>query len=483
MSAPRNGSVAIVGAGPTGALLSILLRRRGFDVTLYDARPDPRHSAGDSGRSINLALADRGITALERVGLYAEVRRGMVPMQGRLLHDRAGGTLFQAYGQRPQEVIHSISRHHLGSALLDVAVRLHGVAVRFEHRLESVDFKGGTASIRDLRAGTLATLPMRPLLACDGAGSALRRELTQAGLIESAELPLDHGYKELSIPAGAGAAPVLLQNALHIWPRGGYMMIALPNLDGSFTATLFLPNRGTTSFESLEAGPDVGIEEFLGGNFPDVVAAMPDRVAEFRRHPTGLLGTVHAAPWHHAAAAGHHAAAATLVGDAAHAIVPFHGQGMNCCLEDCLEFDAALERSTRASGPDWAACFEDFYARRKPNTDAIAAMALDNYLEMRARVTDPKFLLQRSLALELERRFPRRFVPRYSMVMFHHEIPYRVAAERGAVQERLLRELTHGVDALGAVDFVRAGREIEQHLPPLQDTRGGADTRSSVMKE
>jgi kynurenine 3-monooxygenase len=463
-----NASVAIVGAGPTGALLAILLRRRGFDVTLYDARPDPRCTAGDSGRSINLALADRGIAALERVGLYAEIRRDTVPMQGRLLHDRTGGTLFQAYGQRPQEVLHSISRHRLGRALIDVAVRVHGVDARFEHRLEAVDFAGASAAIRDLRTDTVKTIPMQPLLACDGAGSALRRELTQAGLIESTELPLDHGYKELSIPARASAAPALLQNALHIWPRGGYMMIALPNLDGSFTATLFLPNRATVGFESLEAGTDAGIEEFLTGNFPDVIDAMPERVAEFRRHPTGLLGTVHAAPWHYAAAA-------ALVGDAAHAIVPFHGQGMNCCLEDCLEFDAALERNTRASGPDWAGCFGDFYARRKPNTDAIAAMALDNYLEMRERVTDPQFLLRRRLALELERRFPQRFVPRYSMVMFHHEIPYRVAAERGALQERLLSDLTAGVQGLDEVDFVRAGREIERRLPPLQHTRSNED--------
>jgi kynurenine 3-monooxygenase len=279
--------------------------------------------------------------------------------------------------------------------------------------------------------------------------------MAASGLIEAREADLEHGYKELTIPAGPGGAYRMEREALHIWPRGGYMLIALPNGDGSFTATLFLPARGPLSFASLSSAD--AVDRFLTTNFPDVRPLMPDCVAEFERHPTGFLGTVYADGWHVRGAA-------ALIGDAAHAIVPFHGQGMNCCFEDCVEFDDCVGRLD-----SWGSVFEDFYARRKPNTDAIAEMALENYLEMRERVADPRFLMQRSLALELERRFPRRFIPRYSMVMFHHEIPYRTAAERGAVQSRLLEELCARAATLGDIDYVRAEREIEAQLAPIPD--------------
>jgi kynurenine 3-monooxygenase len=455
--------VRIVGAGPTGALLAILLRRRGLGVTIYESRPDPRGAPPESGRSINLALADRGIAALRRVGVFAGVSDRLVPMSGRLIHDLRGTTSLQPYGMRPDEVIYSISRHGLGEALLDLAIREHGVEVHFEHRLEAVDFATGVAHLRDLRRERIETVPMRPLLACDGAGSRLRREMQAAGLIAASEQALDHGYKELSIPGGAGGEYRMLKNALHIWPRGEHMLIALPNDDASFTATLFLPNTGAVSFASL-SGP-AQIESFLTENFPDVVPLMPDRIAEFLTHPTGFLGTVYADPW----AVGGQAA---IIGDAAHAIVPFHGQGMNCCLEDCLEFDACLDGRT-----DWENCFREFHARRKPNTDAIASMALENYLEMRSHVADAGFRLRSALALELERRFPQRFIPRYSMVMFHHEIPYATALSRGRVQARLLEELTAGRAALADVDFARAEREIQGQLEPL------ATIRSSVTNE
>jgi len=296
---------------------------------------------------------------------------------------------------------------------------------------------------------------MRPLLAADGAGSLTRRRMAAAGLISARESDLEHGYKELSIPAGGHGAYRMEREALHIWPRGGYMLIALPNEDGSFTATLFLPATGPLSFASLNSPQ--AVDRFLTENFPDARPLMPDCVAEFEHHPTGSLGTVYADGWHVRGAA-------ALIGDAAHAIVPFHGQGMNCCFEDCVEFDAALSRSR-----SWASVFTDFQARRKPNTDAIAEMALENYLEMRERVADPRYLIQRSLALELERRFPRRFIPRYSMVMFHHEIPYRTAAERGAIQSRLLEELTAHAASLADIDYARAGRAIEAVLAPVPD--------------
>lgn len=453
MTAPGE-RVIIAGAGPTGALLSIFLARRGLEVTLFEARQDPRQRAGESGRSINLALADRGIHALRAAGVFGEVEAALIPMRGRCIHARDGSTLNQPYGRLPNEVNYSVSRHRLNQALLEVALRQPGIRAHFEHRVEDVDLPARTVQVRDLGRDALATFDARPLIAADGAGSVVRRRMAQAKLAQVSESPLAHGYKELTIAPGAGGAHRLEREALHIWPRGGYMLIALPNQDGSFTATLFLPLRGAhPSFESLD-GP-AAVDEFLSGEFPDARALMPDCLAEFARHPTGQLGTVYTQGWCHDGAV-------ALIGDAAHAIVPFHGQGMNCCFEDCVELDACWGRHG-----GWTAAFEEFEAVRKPNTDAIAAMALDNYLEMRERVADPQFHLRQRLSHELERRFPRHFIPRYSMVMFHHEIPYRTALERGAVQERLLADLTRGVASLEQVDYARAEREILARLAPL----------------
>jgi kynurenine 3-monooxygenase len=447
-------TVRIVGAGPTGVLLAILLQRRGHRVEIYDGRADPRHSGAASGRSINLALADRGIHALRAAGVFEDIGRSLLPMRGRLIHHSDASTSLQPYGQRPNEVIYSISRHRLTECLLDVAARLRGISLHFSHRLESADFERGIAVIRDLSADRLIDIPMRPLLAADGAGSQVRRCMSGQHLIAVREADLTHGYKELSIPPEADGRHAMACDALHIWPRGDHMLIALPNEDGSFTATLFLANQGEVSFASLTE-PAV-IDDFLSRDFPDACTLMPDRVKEFERHPVGFLGTVQAQPWHRGGTA-------LLIGDAAHAIVPFHGQGMNACFEDCMQFDECM--SHHAS---WEAVFAEFGELRKPNTDAIAAMALDNYREMRERVADPKFVLQQALALELERRFPDRFIPRYSMVMFHHEIPYRTALERGEVQARLLSELTLGpISSLGDVDFALAERQIHDTLTAL----------------
>jgi len=446
-------SVNIVGAGPTGALLAILLQRRGLKVTLYESRRDPRGNSGESGRSINLALADRGMHALKVAGVSDDIAAALVTMRGRLVHEKNGVQSLHLYGRRPDEVIYSISRHRLNQALLEVAARLPGVEMRFEHRLEDADFGNATARIRDIRQDRLTSVPMQPLLATDGAGSVMRRRMTALGIIEAQEADLDHGYKELSIPSGPHGAYRMAPDALHIWPRGDFMLIALPNADGSFTATLFLPKRGALSFEALAAPPD--IERFLRTEFPDVYGLMPNCVAEFQAHPTGFLGTVYANRW----SAGGMTA---LIGDAAHAIVPFHGQGMNCCFEDCLEFAAGVGRDAT-----WQNVFAEFFASRKPNTDAIAAMALENYLEMRERVVDPRFRLQQTLALELERRHPQRFIPRYSMVMFHHEISYRTAQLRGDIQTRLLAELTAHAATLQDIDYERASREINRELSPI----------------
>ncbi len=452
LDASLQGAVNIVGAGPTGALLAILLQRRGLAVRLYESRSDPRGTAGESGRSINLALADRGIHALKLAGVYDDIAPALRAMRGRRVHARDGSESLHMYGQRPSEVIYSVSRHRLNQALLEVATAAQ-VAVEFEHRLDDLDFAKGTARIRDERNARVFDIPMRPLIAADGAGSAVRRRMSAAGIIRARESELDHGYKELSIPAGPHGDYRLAPDALHIWPRGNFMLIALPNADGTFTATLFLSNHGSPSFDSLRSAAD--IDGFLSREFPDVRALMPNCVAEFQQHRTGFLGTVYAEGW---SAAG----MAALIGDAAHAIVPFHGQGMNCCFEDCLEFMACLEDKG-----SWEAVFADFFAARKANTDAIADMALENYLEMRDRVADPTFRLQQTLALELERRHPQRFIPRYSMVMFHHEIPYHVAQQRGAIQSRLLSELTAGAASLSEVDYQRAEAAINRELPPI----------------
>jgi kynurenine 3-monooxygenase len=291
------------------------------------------------------------------------------------------------------------------------------------------------------------------VFAADGAGSEVRRSLAEAGSIEAREHLLDHGYKELTIPPGHDGAFVLEPNALHIWPRGGFMLIALPNPDKSFTATLFLPRAGENSFGAV--GDDV-VDDFFRREFADAIPLMPSLQRDYASHPTGVLGTVTCRPWSRDKT--------LLIGDAAHAIVPFHGQGMNAAFEDCVVLDKLLEQRVADDAGGWPEVFSDFERLRAPNTRAIAEMAIENYQEMRDEVRDAKFELRAALSFELERRFPERFVPRYSMVMFHPEISYAEAQRRGAVQARILRELTAGAETLVDVDFGRATKLVENEL-------------------
>lgn len=448
MSVPHT-HVGIVGAGPAGALLAILLRRRGFAVTLYERRSDPRQWAFDSGRSINLAMAERGINALKVAGVFDRLRDTLIPMRGRLLHDLAGGTQFQPYGQRPGEVIYSISRHLLTATLIDIAVRQSGAQVRFDTEVVDIAPAAGMLTLRQ-HGSESSAVTHEVLIAADGGASVVRGRLAAMRLLQSRSEPLQHSYKELSIPAGAGGTHAMLREALHIWPRGSFMLIALPNPDGSFTATLFLQ---TARFAEL-VHPQA-IEDFLRQHFADAAALMPARVAEFIEHPTGHLGTVHAFPW---SVAGR----VLLFGDAAHAIVPFHGQGMNCCFEDCVQFNALLDTHS-----DWSDLFADFERLRQPNTEAIAAMANENYLEMREQVADARFQLQQLLSLELEKRHPQRFIRRYAMVSFRHDISYAQAQQRGRIQQRILEESTRDVNSVAQVDFERAARAIEAELPAV----------------
>jgi kynurenine 3-monooxygenase len=447
-----NASVNIVGAGPTGLLAAIFFRRRGLHVTVYEQRIDPRGQPSAAGRSINLALAARGIHALKIAGVFDSVVPLLVPMRGRMVHDH-GGSTFQPYGQTAEEIIYSISRHRLTQILLDIADRRHGVRFHFQHQLTRAHFANCEAEVEDLSQGRTVKIEMRPLIAADGAGSRLRDQMQNDGLTEVREEALAHSYKEFSIPATTSGAYALERDALHIWPRGNFMLIALPNTDGSFTATLFLPNRGELSFEALHER--AAVAAFMRRYFANIVPLMPNLLDQFFENPTGALGTVYTRQWQHDGSV-------LLLGDAAHAIVPFHGQGMNCCFEDCVELDARFAHHT-----SWADLFQSLERARKPNTDAIAAMALENYLEMRELVAHPKYQLQRSLELALEQRVPSRFIPRYSMVMFHAEIPYSVARERAAIQAALLEDLTRNADALAQVDFARAEHEIDKRLSPI----------------
>jgi kynurenine 3-monooxygenase len=448
-----NRRITVVGAGLGGALAANFLARRGLEVTLYERRPDLRRVEQPAGRSINLALANRGLKPLRRAGLEAEVRSLLTMMRGRMVHRLEGPLDFQPYGQRAHEVIYSVSRPGLNALLLDAA-EAAGVRLRFGMRCTSVDFSGDRLEFRDEVSGAPEAVPLTPCIGADGAGSVLRKALTTLPGYEASEEMLAHGYKELSILAGGLGRHRMEPGALHIWPRGGYMLIALPNHDGTFTVTLFLPCEGKPSFSSL-ATPDA-VRGFFATEFPDVAGKIHALEESFFAHPTGELGTVRCHPWHLDGRM-------LLVGDAAHAIVPFHGQGMNCAFEDCLE----LDRCIAETGGDWTRTFALFSQRRKPNADAIADMALENYVEMRDSVRDPAFLLRQRVGFELERRFPERFSPRYALVMFRDNISYAEAQRRGRIQEEILAELTAGIKDAAAVDYARAGRLIAARLEPL----------------
>ncbi len=450
--------VTILGAGLSGALMAIYLARQGRKVAVLERRPDLRKVDMDAGRSINLALAERGIHALRVAGVFEDVEPLLIPMRGRTLHAPDGSLTIAPYGQRPHEVIYSVSRPGLNRVLLDHARRRYGIEPRFLQAARSLDFARDELVMLDEVSGDLYQQPLGPLIGADGAGSVVRRAMTGQLGVRVVEDMLEHGYKELTLPATASRAHAIERNALHIWPRGGFMLIALPNIDGSFTVTLFLALKGST--DSFAALDDLkAVDAFFARHFADVVALMPGLAREFLEHPVGRMGTVYADAW---SADG----TAVLLGDAAHAIVPFHGQGMNACFEDCFELDRLLRAAT-----DWQSAFERFCTLRKPNTDAIAAMALENFLEMRDTVRDPKFMLRKELSFELERRHPTRFIPRYSMVMFHHDIPYLMAYERGRVQAQILARLTEHATSLDEIPVSQMDALVHELLDPLPSGR------------
>jgi kynurenine 3-monooxygenase len=447
----RAQPINIVGAGMAGSLLAVLLAKRGFNVSLYDRRPDPRVAAAERGRSINLALAARGIRALEHAGVMELVKPLLIEMRGRMIHDKSDEPKLLPYGWKPGEVIYSVGRAALTKLLVEAAARYPNVTLNFGQSCIGASAESDILRFRD-ENGDDYDVPLAPTIAADGAGSVLRTSLAADGFIQSREELLDHDYKELTLPL-LGFVPALEVNALHVWPRGGFMLIALPNTDGTFTATLFLAKSGLRSFVELKTPDDVSA--FFAREFPDAVSLIPNLLTEFFQHPQGQLGTVHAAPWFVGGKV-------LLIGDAAHAIVPFHGQGMNAAFEDCTTFSELLDEHE-----EWQPLFAEFDRARRPNTEAIAHMALENYIEMRDTVRDPRFERFKKISVDLERQYPTRFIPRYSMVMFHPEISYADALRRGVIQSEILSVLDSTTAAGGLYDPERARQLIEDRLPPI----------------
>jgi len=447
--------LTVIGAGLAGALLATLLARRGWQVDVYEKRDDPRQRELERGRSINLALAERGRNALRQADADEAVMEQAVMMRGRMVHFADGRTDLQRYGRDDSEVIWSVHRGELNRILLDIAERA-GARLHFDLGLRSVDFESRTARFGN-RAGEVLDIPFRTLVGADGAGSQLRQAMAAAADLGERTDFLDHSYKELEIPPAADGGFLIEPNALHIWPRGRYMCIALPNDEQTFTVTLFLPNRadpeaGVPGFDTVRTGADA--RALFDREFGDASALIPRLEQDFEQNPTGVLGTLYLDRWHLDERA-------VLLGDAAHAMVPFHGQGMNCAFEDCVALARHLDRNS-----DRAQAFAAYQAERLPNARAIQHMALENYLEMRDRVDDDDYLLQRALEQRLADRHPERFVPRYAMVTFRH-LPYAIALVRGNMQRELLVELTRGHASLDTLDWDKVDAAVRAKLAPL----------------
>jgi kynurenine 3-monooxygenase len=443
--------ITLIGAGLNGPLLAILLLQRGFVVEVYERRPDMRRVRVSAGRSINLALSTRGIHALQQAGLWERMRSIIIPMRGRMMHSIAGELTFQPYGKNETEVINSISRAELNIALINAAEE-RGATIHFNRRCTGYDLKTGEIRVRDEETEEETTVETGVVIGCDGSASAIRAEMLKLSRFNFSQEYLDYGYKELTIPAGPRGEHLLETHALHIWPRGNHMLIALPNIDGTFACILFLPFEGADSFGGLTTPEQV--ERFFKSRFPDAVPLMPQLADNYFANPTGAMVTIKCSPWHVEERA-------LLLGDAAHAIVPFFGQGINCGFEDCSRLVEMLDQH----GGHWSSLFPEFEKDRKINTDAIADMAIENFTEMRDRVADPRFLFRKKVELALEARYPERFVPKYAMVTFHR-IPYSVALARGTVQDRILAELCRSITRVDDIDWDKAGQLIHRDLAP-----------------
>jgi len=453
----NNQNITIIGAGLAGSLLAVYLARRGFKVDVFEKRPDPRKDPtlvrAAEGRSINLALSARGIHALKEVGIYDEIAKLSIPMYGRMVHTLDGKTHLQPYGKDPSEHINAVSRAELNKALINSAESYPGIKFHFDTICTGMDFLTGEVFLRKENSSESIKSSAVMTIAADGVPSAIRMEMLKLPRFDFSQEYENYGYKELTIPPGPDGSFLIEKNALHIWPRGSYMLIALPNLDGSFTCTLFFPYEGELSFESLDS--EKKVSDFFKHVFPDAFNLMPELLEEFFSHPVGHLITIKCYPWSYQDKV-------VLIGDASHAIVPFFGQGMNAAFEDCTVLNEFIQKW----GTDWESVFNAFQKSRKVNTDAIAELARENFIEMRDLVAQPRFQLKKKIEAELAKRFPDKFIPKYSMVSFHR-IPYSVVLQRGRRQEKILRQLSEGINTLEQVNWKLAEDLVLSNLSLL----------------
>ena len=455
-------NILIIGAGLCGSLLALRLGQRGYNVNVYEKRPDLRTVNISAGRSINLAFSDRGIKAIRMVGIQDKVEPLCIPMNGRMIHDKEGNTFLSNYSGRSHEYINSISRGQLTGLLMTEAEKLDNVSIHFNRKCTDVDFEKTTASFYNYKSKKEFIEDADIIIGTDGAGSAMRKSyyLGKKFLFSFSQNYLTHGYKELSILPTKDGGFKTYKNALHIWPRGDFMLIALPNLDGSFTVTLFLSyDEGDYNFNNLTT-PEI-VTEFFQKEFPDALELMPNLVEDFFENPTSALGTVKCSPWHYKSNT-------LLMGDAAHAIVPFYGQGMNASFEDVVEFDKFLDKHNG----DWEATFKAYEQARKKDTDAIADLAIDNFHEMKDHVANPIFQEKRKLEMALEKNFPEEYSSKYSLVTFNEDINYRDAMLRGRAQDKAILNMLadHEIDISG--DLKSILKKIKQQTEAiLEDDR------------
>jgi kynurenine 3-monooxygenase len=426
----KNEKILIVGAGLCGSLLALRLAQKGYKVVVREKRSDMRKTGFEGGRSINLALSDRGLRALRSAGMEEEVREQCIPMHGRMIHSRDGQKRFSPYSGRSEDYINSISRGGLNISLINAAEATGNVELRFDSSCLSVDLKNGRATFERGSNGETITEEADLIFGTDGAGSAVRQALmnnTTKLLFSYSQDFLQTGYKELSIPPAEGGGFRIENNALHIWPRGSYMVIALPNLDGSFTVTLFWPFKGKDGFNNVKT--EEHVRAIFERDFADLLEHLPDLKSEYFENPTGALGTIKCLPWQ--------AYGKVLVmGDAAHAVVPFYGQGMNASFEDVLVLMDILDECEG----NWKKTFDEYEKTRKKDTDAIADLAVDNLTEMQDKVADPVFIKKRQLEMALEQEYPK-YYSKYSLVSFKEDWPYHKSMNLGRKQDELLLNL------------------------------------------